>query len=129
MSKHYDRAGFAVLITAAIIVMSFNFAFAESASRQKVVGLGAASCDQFISDATKNPSIQRDYLAWAQGYMSAILLTRPGKVDDGLDLAPPTFPLLKQLEFLRDYCRTHSDGQFPEAVEGLYKALRKELAT
>jgi hypothetical protein len=89
------------------------FALAETQQKQEVVRLGATSCNGFMDEATKRPSVQRDYLAWAQGYMSAILLTRPGTTDNGLDLAPATFPLLKQLEFLRDFCTKNPDQTFP----------------
>lgn len=111
------------------LIVSANLALAQTKQKQRVVGLGATSCPAFLNDALRKPPIQRDYLAWAQGYMSAILLTRPGTVDDGLDLTPPTFPLLKQLEFLRDFCTKHPDESFPDAVDNLYKRLRQELAS
>lgn len=106
-----------------------NWTRAETQQKQKIVGLGATSCNGFMADATRKSSIQRDYLAWAQGYMSAILLTRPGTIDNGLDLAPSTFPLLKQLEFLRNFCAKHPDQTFPDAVDNLYKRLRQEIAS
>ena len=72
--------------------------------------------------------LQRDYLAWAQGYMSGILIGRPAGVDEKLDLVPSSFPLLKQLDFLRAYCTQQPTANFADAVEGLYKRLRKEAA-
>ena len=95
----------------------------------KIVGLGATSCAQFSTDADRNPAVQRDYLAWAQGFMSGILLSRPPGVDEKLDLNPPTFSLLKQLEFLRSHCRSHPSDDFVDAAEALYKKLRQEGAT
>jgi hypothetical protein len=95
----------------------------------KIVGLGAATCVQFTNDVSANPTIQRDYLAWAQGFMSAILLTRPPGTDEGLDLNPSTFPLLKQLEFLRDRCMREPSTDFADAVKDLYKKLRVESGT
>ena len=71
------------------------------------------------------PDAQRDYLAWAQGFMSAILLTRPAGVDEKVDLLPPSLPLLKQLEFLHDQCWKSPQGSFSEAVEYLYRHLRQ----
>ncbi len=97
-------------------------------STAKIVGLGATRCAQFTSDVTRNPAMQRDYLAWAQGFMSGILHGRPPGVDEGLDLNPSTFGLLKQLEFLRDHCAQHPIDGFSNAVEALYKRLRKENA-
>jgi len=95
----------------------------------KIVGLGAATCAQFTNEVKQNPAVQGDYLAWAQGFMSGILLTRPPGIDEGLDLNPSTFPLLKQLEFLRSHCMQQPSADFTDAVESLYKRLRKEGMT
>ncbi len=84
---------------------------------------------QFLGDVRKNVAVQRDYLAWAQGYMSAILVTRPLGVDENLDLNPQTFPLIAQLAFLRDHCAKHPSENFADAVESLYKRLRREGTT
>ena len=91
----------------------------------KIVGLGATTCVQFMNDAKQNPAVQRDYLAWAQGFMSGILLSRPPGVDETLDLNPPSFGLLKQLEFLRERCTETPSAGFADAVEDLYRRLRK----
>src|SRR5215211_3383584 len=99
------------------------------AQTAKIVGLGAVRCMKFTQEVQRNPAIQRDYLAWAQGYMSGLLIGRPPGVDVGLDLNPSTFPLLKQLEFLRDYCDQHPSAGFADAVQTLYKRLREEGAT
>jgi len=94
-----------------------------------IVGLGAATCRQFIDDVRSHPMIRRDYLAWAQGFMSGILLGRPPGVDDGLDLDPVTFGLASQLDFLEAHCAGNASADFTDAVEALYKRLRKEGKT
>ena len=121
-----DRARFCRVILLCFIPLSSSGAQPNTA---KIVGLGAATCVQFLVDAKANPGIQRDYLAWAQGFMSGILLSRPVGVDEGLNLNPSTFPLLKQLEFLRNHCAETPSVDFSDAVEALYKRLRKEGAT
>lgn len=95
----------------------------------RIVGLGATTCVQFNEDVGSNPAIQRDYLAWAQGYMSGILMGRPPGVDQGLDLNPPSLDLNNQLHFLRDYCANRASENFSDAVEALYKRLRQEGKT
>ncbi|MGA7995559.1 MAG: hypothetical protein WCA28_11680 [Bradyrhizobium sp.] len=95
----------------------------------RIVGLGATACLQFDEDIRLNPSVQRDYLAWGQGYMSGILMGRPPGVDQGLDLNPPTFDMINQLHFLRDYCAENTSANFADAVEALYKRLRREGKT
>ncbi|MCP4615771.1 MAG: hypothetical protein GY844_04995 [Bradyrhizobium sp.] len=94
-----------------------------------IVGLGATTCQQFNDDVRSNPLIRRDYQAWAQGFMSDILSSRPPGVDEGLDLAPPTFPLMRQLDFLGDYCARNASPDFSDGVAALYKRLRQEGKT
>ena len=94
-----------------------------------IVGLGAATCQQFKDDVRSNPLIRRDYLAWAQGFMSGILSSRPPGVDEGLDLAPPAFPVMRQLDFLSDYCARNASLDFSDGVAALYKRLRQEGKT
>ncbi len=106
-----------------IIAMSASVANAQS-STGRIVGIGAASCPEFLDNIQKTPAMQRDYLAWAQGFMSGILLSRPAGVDEGLALLPPNFGLGEQLGFLRQYCSQNRSGDFPDAVVALYRALR-----
>jgi hypothetical protein len=95
----------------------------------KIVGLGATTCSRFMQDIKQEPAVQRDYLAWAQGFMSAMLLGRPPGIDENLDLNPPIFGLIKQLEFLSNYCVQSPSKDFSDAVVALYERLRKEGTT
>lgn len=112
-------------------MMATAYSIAESAEppKAKIVGLGATGCLQFTDDVNQNAAMQRDYFAWAQGFMSGIIVGRPPGIDQGLDLNPSTYPLLKQLEFLRDHCVQHPAEDFSDAVEALYKQLRQEGKT
>ena len=101
----------------------------QEARTARIVGLGAATCRQFTADAAADPQVRRDYLAWAQGFMSGIILSRPSGVDVGLDLNPPTFGLMDQLRFLEDHCARNNTVDFSTAVEALYKRLRLEGRT
>lgn len=111
------------LIALAAVLGAAPYAFAQIG---KIVGLGAARCAQFTLDVERSPVMQRDYLAWAQGFMSGVLLSQPAGVDEGLDLIPQSLPLLEQLEFLRKYCRDKPEEDFTDAVLALYKKLRLE---
>jgi hypothetical protein len=95
----------------------------------RIVGIGATTCQMFSREILSDPRIRRDYLAWAQGYMSAILQSRPSGVDEGLDLAPPSFDLVKQFNFLEQFCATNVALEFADAVTALYKRLRQEGKT
>jgi hypothetical protein len=99
------------------------------APKARIVGLGATTCQQFNDDIKGNPALRRDYLAWGQGFMSGIILSRPPGVDQGLDLAPKTFDLVSQLHFLEDHCARNASLDFSDAVEALYKRLRREGKT
>ena len=101
----------------------------SEAPTRKIVGLGATICQSFNTDVATNPSSRRDYLAWAQGYMSGILLGRPAGIHDGLDLDPPAFGLLDQLKFLESFCAGGASKDYSDAVEALYKRLRREGKT
>jgi hypothetical protein len=95
----------------------------------KIVGIGATPCPQFEQEANEHPEILREYIAWAQGFMSAILVSRPPGIDVGLDLNPRSFGPRSQLEFLREHCRQHSTQDVSDATVELYKRLQKEGAT
>jgi hypothetical protein len=44
-------------------------------------------------------------------------------------LNPATFDLINQLHFLEDHCARNTSVDFADAVEALYKRLRKEGKT
>lgn len=106
------------------LICAFQLPTTVHAQTQRIVGIGAASCARFNDEVRANPAVQRDYVAWAQGFMSAVLLTRPPGVDEGLDLIPRNFPLQKQLQFLRTYCAEQPQSDFSEGVKALYRTLR-----
>jgi hypothetical protein len=126
------RAGRLLAVVALLTMAALAIDAAQGLRAQPkatVVGLGAATCQQFNDDVRSNPLILRDYLAWAQGFMSGILSSRPPGVDEGLDLAPSTFPLMRQLDFLGDYCARNASLDFSDGVAALYKRLRQEGKT
>lgn len=98
-------------------------------AKAKIVGLGATTCQRFSNDVRSNPVLRRDYMAWAQGFMSAMLLSRPAGVDEQFDLIPVTFDLVNQLHFLEDHCARNPSLSFSDSVEALYKRLRNESKT
>lgn len=95
-----------------------------SAQSVKIVGLGASTCQQYLEETRDNLPVQREYISWAQGYLSGLLIRAPAGVDETLDLNPPGYPLLRQAEYLRNFCATQPKADFPEAVQELYRTLR-----
>lgn len=114
------------LVLCALAIATATFVAQAQPETAKIVGLGATRCSQFSADVRADPTIRRDYLAWAQGYMSGILVGRPPGIDPGLDLNPSTFGLLDQLKFLEDFCARTPGQDFSDGVEALYKRLRAE---
>lgn len=90
----------------------------------KIVGIGAVPCDFFTQEITSDPARLRDYVAWAQGFMSGALIRAPEGEDLSIDLLPPTFPLQRQAAFLKDFCANRGDRAFTDAVIELYRTLR-----
>lgn len=90
----------------------------------KIVGIGASTCTRFLQEIDGNLHAEREYFAWAQGYMSGLLIRAPAGKDEDLDLTPPAFPLLKQAIFLRTFCATNSDADYTDGVNTLYRTLR-----
>lgn len=90
----------------------------------KIVGIGASSCQYFLRETSGKPDVEKNFFAWAQGYMSGLLLRAPPGKDEDLDLAPDVYPLLKQAEFLRSFCTRNPDSDFSDGVNDLYRTLR-----
>lgn len=91
----------------------------------KIVGLGAAPCSRVLADIAADPSVERGYFAWGQGFMSGALMRAPPGVDEGLDLLPPDFSMPTQVAFLRAYCTIHPEEDYTDAVHALYQRLKK----
>lgn len=109
----------------ATVALSALLALPAQAETAKIVGIGASSCNRFNREIRETPALQRDYFAWAQGFMSGALIRAPEGVDAGLDLTPPSFPLEEQVEFLRTFCAKNQDQDFMDAARALYRHLRK----
>ncbi len=109
-------------LTAAALCI--GLATCATAQETKIVGIGAATCARFNAQVAEAPASERDYLAWAQGFMSGALMRAPPGVDEDLDLLPPTLPLPDQAAFLRSFCREHPEQDYMDAVRALYHRLR-----
>ena len=121
------------VVCGAVVAVGWACSLEPSAARAepataKIVGLGATPCPQFEREIRERPEAQKEYLAWAQGFMSGILMSRPPGVDEGLDLNPRSFGLLGQLDFLKGHCHGHPQESVSNAAMELYKRLRKEGA-
>lgn len=90
----------------------------------KIVGIGASSCGYFLRETNGKPDVEKNFFAWAQGYMSGLLWRAPPGKDEDLDLMPEAYPLLKQAEFLRSFCERNPGADYSDGVTELYLTLR-----
>ncbi len=120
LKSHHMRA-IAILCSAAAGALPAGPAGAQTV---KIVGIGASSCQYFLRETNGKPEAEKNFFAWAQGYMSGLLLRAPPGKDEDLDLAPDAYPLLKQAEFLRSFCTRNPDADFSDGVNDLYRTLR-----
>lgn len=109
----------------AALLLGAGTAVAQAQATIKIVGVGATTCSEFNDETSRNPASERDYVAWAQGFMSGLLIRAPAGVDEMLDLLPQSLPLAKQTDFLRTFCRSNPGKDFTDAVTDLYRLLRK----
>ena len=109
-----------------VLILIFVFhATSAFAQMVKIVGIGAASCVHFNEEIARDPRSERDYFAWAQGFMSGVLAQAPQGVDEGLDLTPPSVSLQKQAAFLREFCSSNQSQNYAEGVLAIYNLLRR----
>ena len=110
----------AAVISAVLGLGALSFA-AETA---KITGIGAVRCAVFNQEIRPNDRVQRDYFAWAQGYMSGLLMRAPSGVDEGLELNPPASRFGLQIEFLRRFCASYPEKDYSDGALALYRVLR-----
>lgn len=113
------------LAVAVLLAFSSGVATAQTV---RIVGIGASSCAQFNQEIAQKPPAERDYLAWAQGFMSGALMRAPQGIDENLDLLPPSFPLQQQADFLRAFCAANPNQDYMDAVHALYQRLKRPLS-
>lgn len=88
-----------------------------------IIGTGTSKCSRFNAAVAERPLEEREYFAWAQGYMSGILLSAPPGVDDGLVLNPERLLVVSQMTFLRAFCQRFPDATYSDGAEALYREL------
>ena len=77
---------------------------------------------RFNEEIARSPRTERDYFAWAQSFMSGVLMRAPQGVDEAPRSFPAVAPLQNQAAFLRNFC---SRNPTDDAVLALYLRLRK----
>ena len=98
---------------------------ASAEAKVNIAGIGAASCHAFMNETQSDAQAERTYFAWAQGYMSGIMMRAPPGVDEGINLLHPSFPLQQQADFVRAFCSGNPQADYSDGVLELYRELRR----
>ena len=115
--------GLKAAVMAAACFLGAAHAMAEKTVH--IAGIGAARCRTFLEAVGSNPQEERTYFAWAQGFMSGILIGAPSGVDEGINLLHPSFPLQQQADFVRAFCSGNPQAAYSDGVLELYRELRR----
>ncbi|WP_236960094.1 hypothetical protein [Methylobacterium durans] len=106
------------------MALSILFAVAAQAQTAKIVGHGASTCADFNQEIQGNPALEREFFAWAQGFMSGALMRAPQGVDEDIDLLPDALPAAEQMKFVQEMCLRNTGQDYMDAVRALYHQLR-----
>lgn len=106
-----------------IATVSVVLGLAVSTNAVSGADLGASSCLKFALDYTRYPPSEEQYFAWAQGYMSAIVMMAPSGIDDDLNLLPVSDPKERQMAVIRSVCAQDPQRSYSHAVRALYRHL------
>ena len=106
------------------VALGVLLAAPAQAQTAKIVGHGASSCAKFNEESQGNPALEREYFAWAQGFMSGALMRAPQGVDEDLDLLQGDLTAADQMRFLADFCLRNAGEDYMDAARTLYRQLR-----
>jgi hypothetical protein len=103
-----------------ILIGQWQDALAQSAA---ISGAGALECADYVKAAAANDPAAGGYLAWAQGLMSALNLTRDAEHRKTRILLDKAHPVERQAAFLLQFCQASPKEKFSVAALRLYRAL------
>lgn len=113
------------LLILILIVLSYStYSYAES-GHFSVRGIGAATCDMYLSKLNDNNANfwKFSFVAWVQGYLSAVNIS-------GKALADLTFFVVpgpdRIIAYLSNYCYGHPEGYVAGSLSDFSFQLRKQ---
>jgi hypothetical protein len=116
-----------MLRTLAVVSLVVGLGVSEAAAQAvSIVGTGAADCSTYLNQIAKDRVFEREYFAWAQGFMSGVVMRSPPGRDENLRLTPIEFPIRAQMVFLKEYCTKNGEEKdFADAVLALFQKLHE----
>jgi len=107
--------------TLLIIAIAFSINPAKAEMQGYIMGAGTATCGQFGELYREKTFItEQIFFNWALGFMSG---QNAANQNDARELT--SMPIIKQEEFLRQYCNEHPLGSYLSGVYTLYLTLKK----
>ena len=109
------------------LLMFFFVSAVWAGPAPEISGLGNAKCADFIKGYDSgNLNAVAPYLAWAQGFMSAINLSRSKRDLSTKTFADKRYSADQQLAYLVSYCKEDRYRDFAGAVINLYIHLPRK---
>ena len=104
-----------------IIILLSSLCYAESSNKKSTgMGVGVVKCYEFI-DTSKDYFLRHNiFLAWAQGYMTAV------NAYTAIDVDLSTINVEEQLVIMKDFCEKNKRSFVVESVAYLMKELKKQ---
>jgi hypothetical protein len=94
-----------------------------SAQSGTIAGAGAMRCSDFTRVGRANDPAAGGFVAWAQGFMSAINIARDGDKKSLRTLVPQGRGADRQVGFLLAWCARQPNARFTSAALALYRSL------
>ena len=113
------RAGNRLMWIAVLAAAAAAAATAAHAQVGAVAGAGARTCMQMSADIAELPNVRRSYVAWMQGFLSAMNASRERRELPLVDLADYEV----QWQWLENWCAGHPDNTFASASAALFDDL------
>lgn len=109
------------LLLAMTMMLCVSDASAEQIKTSREAGVGAIACSQFTADIARDPNMEKDYLSWAQGFMSSFNLLMLSEGSMSRDLSGTSVD--EQRSYIKQYCGTHPGEEYSVAVMKLLATL------
>lgn len=115
-----------VLAGSAAALVAAHAAQARSYNGHSEAGAGSETCAVYSKQYAAYPKLtMRTYIAWAQGFMTAVNFALHNSHSPSMDLGPKSFPISAQQTFLNEYCDAHPTMQYVDGVIALLSHLRE----
>lgn len=110
-----------------VVILMFCDINAFAAKPFEMAGMGNIRCSEFVQALERDEKTTMPaFFSWAQGFLTALNLSRSQRNLSTRLLGSDDFSLDKQFDFLMNYCTDNPERSFMAASINLYKQLPKK---